>query len=213
MSNYGDECIFNGCLVIDGELVQCYENGDIVIPPQVERIKCDESYSAFNECSITSLTIYPGLKEIWPNTFSQQSGPISIRYLGMKTDWEAIQGKANLLSCISMRSTVICLDGVWKIPDILVENKIIMACLNKASTSITIPEDLGAEILLEYSFVDLPLLQSLTLPDSLLAIDNYATVNCPALKEVYIPSGINFNQIPAKAFEPHTHPKRHIYNW
>jgi len=212
-SNYGAECVFNDCIVIDGELLHCYANGDIVIPPMAERIKVDENngYSAFQECTITSLEIPRSLKEIRKNTFSEQTEPVKINYNGTKNEWEAIQGKANLLSNISMNSTVSCLDGEWKIPEVLVENKVIMACLDKKARSLKIPE--GAEILLEYSFEDLPLLQSLTLSESILTIDNHAAVNCPALKEVFIPSGINFKQIPPHAFEAHTHVKKHIYNW
>lgn len=210
---YGDECVLNDCIVIDGELLHCYANGDIVIPPMAERIKCDEKegYSAFRECRITSLEIPRSLMEIWKNTFSEETEPVKINYDGTKNEWEAIKGKENLLKFIPMNSTVSCLDGEWNIPDVLVENKVIMACLNKTATSITVPE--GPEILLEYSFEDLPLLQSLTLPESILTIDNYAAVNSPALKEVFIPSGINFQQIPQHAFEAHTHVKKDIYNW
>ena len=212
-NTYGDEILFNGCIIINGELLHCYANGAIIIPPMVERIKCDEKYSAFQDCRISSLTIHKGLKEIGPHTFSEQLKPVKITFLGTKTEFESIQGKANLLSYIPMNSTITCLDGIWKLPDIIVENKMVTTCLNKTATNITIPVDLGAEVLLEYAFEDLSVLQSLTLPSSLLTIDNYATVNCPALKEVFIPSGFNFNQIPAKAFEPHTKPKKHIYNW
>ena len=212
-NNYGDEIIFNESRIIDGELLHCYANGNIVIYPIVERIKADENngYTAFQECTITSLEIPRSLKEIYPNTFSVQFESIQIHYMGTKKEFESITGKVNLLKCIPMNSVVSCLDGVWDIPDILVENKIIMACLNKTATSITVPE--GPEILLEYSFEDLPQLQSLTLPESILAIDNFAAVDCPSLTEVYIPSGINFKQIPAKAFESQTHVKKYIYNW
>lgn len=212
-NNYGDECIFNDCIIIDGELLHCNANGNIVIYPIVERIKADENngYTAFQECTITSLEIPRSLKEIYPNTFSVQFEPIQIHYMGTKKEFESITGKVNLLKCIPMNSVVSCLDGVWDIPDILVENKIIMACLNKTATSITVSE--GPEILLEYALEDLPMLQSITLPESMLAIDNYAAVNCPELTEVYIPSGINFKQIPKHAFEAHTHIKKHIYNW
>lgn len=212
-NNYGDECLLNSCIVIGGELLQCYENGDIVIPPMTEKIKCDENngYTAFQECKISSLIIPKSLMEIRPNTFSEETEPVKINYNGTKNEWEAIQGKANLLSNISMNSTVSCRDGDWKIPEVLVEYKVITACLDKKAKSLKIPE--GAEILLEYSFEDLPMLQSLTLPESILTIDNYAAVNCPALKEVFIPSGINFQQIPQHAFKAHTHVKKHIYNW
>ena len=87
---YGDECLINSCIVIFGELLHCYENGDIVIPPMAERIKVDENngYSAFQECTITSLEIPRSLKEIRKNTFSEQTEPVKINYNGTKNEWE-----------------------------------------------------------------------------------------------------------------------------
>ncbi len=129
---------------------------EIVIPGEVTKIGA----GAFRCC--TSLT--------------------SAGYAGTMKKWEAVEGKANLLSCIPVPE-VKCADGVWVRPAVQVEHGTLVRCLDKNAVSVTVPD--GVTRIAKGAFKRCRALTTVVIPRSVQNIDDYKEFSgCPSLREI-----------------------------
>ncbi len=191
----------------DGVLIRCHKDNEtsIVIPEGVteiaedafRRCKALESVvipnsvkeignEAFYSCeSLKSLQIPESLTKIGENAFYYCDSLSNVEYRGTVAQWEAITGKVTLYKKVKVFK---CADGEVEKGDILIENNIVTKCLNEEASSITIPD--GVTKIGDYAFSCCKALESVVIPNSVKEIGTSAFGSCSSLKSVQIPLGV-----------------------
>ena len=171
--------IKNGVAIKDNKVLYCAsQSGSITISAGVTSI-CEE---AFINCeSLESVEIPSSVTEIGTQAFGYCESLSSVKFGGTVAQWEAVEGKSELLAYIPA-SSVKCADGEWQKPVVHVENGVAVKCLEKNATSVTIPEgvtEIGAE-----AFINCESLELVEIPSSVTKIGCYAFDGCESLESV-----------------------------
>ena len=135
--------------------------------------ECDEN--------AVDVVIPEGVTEIGEEAFLKCKSLSSVEFGGTVAQWEAVKGKLELLEYVPAK-TVKCSDGEWQKPVVFVENGVLVACLDKSATSVTIPEcvtEIGQE-----AFSDCSSLTSVVIPESVTEIGYWAFYGCSSLSSV-----------------------------
>ena len=184
-----------GVMEIDeSAFAYCESLSSVVIGEGVTKI----GESAFKDCeSLLSVVIPEGVTKIGWDAFADCESLSSVEFGGTMAQWEAVKGKEeNLLRYIPAK-TVKCSDGEWQKPVVLVEDGVLVACLDKIATSVTIPE--GVTEIGDRAFEDCKSLSSVVIPEGVTGIGGCAFKGCKSLSSVVIPEGVT--EIRWNAFE------------
>ena len=148
--------------------------------------------------SLTSVKIPGSVVMIGYEAFKGCTSLSSVEYDGTMEEWEAVEGKANLLSYIPA-AEVKCADGVWVRPVVLVEHGTLVTCLDKDAVSVTVPAGVteiagrvsaGLKKIFGGAFEGCTSLVSVSIPDGVTKIGGGAFEGCTSLASVSIPAGV-----------------------
>ena len=156
----------------------CSSLTSVVIPSSVTKI----GWHVFENCkSLASVVIPSSVTEIGWGAFENCESLSSVAFGGTVAQWEAVEGKPELLRYIPA-SSVNCADGEWQKLVVLVENGVAVDCLDKSAASVVIPE--GVTEIGGCSFEGCTSLASVVIPPSVTAIYGKAFSGCKALTAV-----------------------------
>lgn len=175
----------NSLIIKDGVVTSCNKDVvNVVIPAGVTEIHS----RAFYDCvTLESVVIPESIKKIGYLAFKHCTSIESVEFGGTKTQWEAVEGKIDLLYFIPAK-VVKCSDGEWQKPVLIVEDGFLEVCLDKKATSVVIPE--GVTEIGEYAFCNCASLEAVVIPPSVTVIGKGAFDSCKSLLSVKIPMGV-----------------------
>ena len=131
---------------------------------------------------ITEIVIPGDVTKIGAGAFRCCTLLTSVEYAGTMAEWERVEGKKNLLSCIPA-AEVKCADGVWVRPAVQVEHGTLVRCLDKNAVSVTVPD--GVTRIAKGAFKRCRALTTVVIPRSVQNIDDYKEFSgCPSLREI-----------------------------
>ena len=188
-------CSDGDALAVRRELLRRSKMTELDIPGNIFGIAA----RAFTKYpSLTSVRIPGSVVMIGYEAFKGCTSIGSVEYDGTMEEWEAVEGKANLLSYIPA-AEVKCADGVWVRPVVLVEHGTLVTCLDKDAASVTIPDGVteiagrvsaGLKEISGGAFEDCTSLTTVSIPGSVTKIGRNAFDGCTSLASVSIPAGV-----------------------
>lgn len=150
--------IVNDCIVINGILVKCFKStGDVTVPEGTEEIQRDddiilneesiETCNGFEQSTnINSLSLPESLKIIGPHTFCKMSQLTKLEYSGSIKHWiKTVEGKPYLLVNCPALKFIECADGIWTVPKLCIEKRLVAFTNNPKVSEVFEAEDLSAE--------------------------------------------------------------------
>lgn len=152
---------------------------------------------AFAGCTaLRSIDLPASLKWITSSAFQGCNLLTTVHYAGSLEQWEKVQGKEKFWGDIPA-SEVICSDGSASRPLLLIEDGVLKACTDKLITTVSIPE--GINEIGEYAFQNCEKLEAVEIPQGVTKVSYCAFDACKALKSVTFPEGLK--EIRAQAFQ------------
>lgn len=157
---------------------------DILIPNGEKEF----SLAKFDSPDLKSIVIPASVQKINRCECHHRKMLTFVEYKGTLKQWDLVVGKKNLIDWDWEYSFILnhhmrfiprvpggyvkCSDGIWKIPLLLIENGILIQCLNEKVKNIAIPDntiEIG-----EYAFISCYFLHSVSIPTSVTKIGNHA---------------------------------------
>jgi len=166
-------------LVENGVAEKCLDKNatSVTIPEGVTAI----GDRALKDCkSLSSVVIPSSVTKIGNGAFKGCNSLSSVEFGGTVAQLEAVKGKLNLCADLNAKS-VKCADGEWQ-PVVLVENGVVVKCLDENATSVTFPE--GVTAIGDRAFYGCKSLSSVVIPSSVTGIGCGAFKGCKSLSSV-----------------------------
>lgn len=153
----------------DKAFYNCSLLTNVSLPDTIEEI----SYQAFWNCSaLKTVNIPKSIKKISSFSFGLCSSLDSINYNGTIDDWCRINIESSLMD--DAKQLIFIGEDGKSISSLNVE-------------SVTIPSDIQE---LKFTFMKFSSLKSVSIPDNIISIGNYAFANCSNLESVSIPNSV-----------------------
>ena len=187
-----DNSVFEGCTALASVVIPesvtaignsafegCKALASVVIPESVTKI----GYKAFYGCeALASVVIPESVTEIGRGAFEGCESLTAVEFGGTMAQWDAVKGKDNLFNGNVPATGVKCADGEWQKPVLLVEDGVVVECLDKSAASVEIPA--GVTTIGRRAFQDCKALASVEIPAGVTVIYEYAFCGCTSLASV-----------------------------